>query len=347
MEVDFLLIGQGLAGTVLSFRLMEANKSFVIIDLPEENKSSRIAAGLYNPVTGKKMVKTWLADQLFPEIERFYERMEELLGENFLHKRSIYRPFLSIEEQNEWMGHSGDPGMKAYFEKIVTTPLFEEVQNPFGGILLKNSGFLDINALLDAYSAFLISKGCLKQERFEEEGLELSQDQVTYGDIKAKAIVYCNGLGALESRFFAKLPFAPVKGEILDLQQEFTPDTIINRGVFRISLENGLKRVGSTYSWHDLDTGPTERAKNELLEKLEKLIKEKEAEVIVHKTGIRPATKDRRPFLGKHPEHENVYIFNGLGAKGVSLAPYFSKMMIELLVEGNEPQKEVNINRVK
>jgi glycine oxidase len=347
MEVDFLLIGQGLAGTVLSFRLMEANKTFVIVDLPQENQSSRIAAGLYNPVTGKKMVKTWMADQLFPEIEPFYERMEKFLGRKLLYKRNIYRPFLSVEEQNEWMGHSGDPGMQQYFEKIVQRPLFEEVQNPYGGILLKNSGFLDIHTLLDEYSGFLISKGCLKQEKFEEELLDLRGTEVNYKDIKAKAIIYCNGLGALNSKFFNKLPFAPVKGEILDLEQDFTPDTIINRGVFRISLENGLKRVGSTYSWHDLETGPTERAKNELLEKLQKLIKEKDSKVIIHKSGIRPATKDRKPLLGKHPEHESVYIFNGLGAKGVSLAPYFSKMMVELLLEGNEPQKEVNINRVK
>lgn len=116
---------------------------------------------------------------------------------------------------------------------------------------------------------------------------------------------------------------------------------------FRISLENGLKRVGSTYSWHDLETGPTESAKNELLEKLQKLIQKKDSKVIIHKSGVRPATKDRKPLLGKHPEHESVYIFNGLGAKGVSLAPYFSKMMVELLLGGNEPQKEVNINRVK
>ncbi|MBW3466303.1 NAD(P)/FAD-dependent oxidoreductase [Arthrospiribacter ruber] len=347
MEVDFLLIGQGLAGTVLSFRLLEAGKSVLVLDTPAQNKSSRIAAGLYNPVTGKKMVKTWMADLLFPEIEFFYEKLEKLLKTKLLHKRNIYRPFLSIEEQNEWMGHSGDPGMGAYIEKILTSPLYEDVYNPYGGVLLKNSGFLDINALLDAYSHYLLSQNALRQERFLEENLIIEQNGVSYGDVLAKGVVYCNGLGAMESRFFESMPFAPVKGEILDLEQDFSPESIINRGVFRISLENGLKRVGSTYSWHDLDIGPTERGKNELMEKLDKLIPEKSVEIIHHKSGIRPATKDRRPLLGKHPEHHSVYLFNGLGAKGVSLAPYFSKMMIDLLLNGNEPQKEVNINRYK
>lgn len=347
MEVDFLLIGQGLAGTALSFRMAEKGLSFMVYDTPTANMSSRVAAGLYNPVTGKKMVRTWLADQLFPEIEPFYGSLEDFLEKKFLVKKPIYRPFLSIEEQNEWMGHSGDPFLQPYFEKIFTEDVYKEVVNPFGGILLKNSGYLDIPVLLDAYAQRMIDSGFLRQEHFDEEALIVDEDGVRYKDIKAKGIVYCNGLGSLKSKYFAHLPFAPVKGEILDVQQDFHPEEIINRGVFRISLPNGLHRVGSTYSWHDLDLGPTDRGKNEILEKLDKLIKIRERHVSRHVHGIRPATKDRRPFLGKHPSFKNVYIFNGFGAKGVSLVPYFSKIMIELLLEGKEPEIEANIRRCK
>jgi glycine oxidase len=345
MEIDFLLIGQGLAGTALSFRLLEKNKKIVVLDLPEGNNSSRIAAGLYNPVTGKKMVRTWLADLLFPEIEPFYEKIENLTGKKFLVKKNIFRPFLSVEEQNEWMGHSGDPLLQPYVEKIHTEQLYAEVNNPFGGVMLKKSGYLDINSLLDTYSDYLIKKEILLQEIYEEDLLVITDKGIKYKEIHARGVIYCNGLGAMKSRFFSELPFAPVKGEILDIQQEFYPEAIINRGVFRISLPNGLQRVGSTYSWHDLDQGPTERGKNELFEKLDKLILIDKKRVIHHKSGIRPATKDRRPFLGKHPAFECVYIFNGFGAKGVSLVPYFSKMMTEFLIESQEIQKEVNISR--
>jgi glycine oxidase len=345
MEIDFLLIGQGLAGTALSFRLLEKNKRIVVLDSPKGNNSSRIAAGLYNPVTGKKMVRTWLADLLFPEIEPFYEKMENLTGKKFLVRKNIFRPFLSVEEQNEWMGHSGDPLLQPFVEKIHTEQLYREVNNPFGGVMLKNSGYLDINSLLDTYSDYLIKKGILLQEVYEEESLEITDKGIKYKDINARGVIYCNGLGAMKSKFFSELPFAPVKGEILDIKQEFYPEAIINRGIFRISLPNGLQRVGSTYSWHDLDQGPTERGKNELFEKLEKLILIDKKQVIHHKSGIRPATKDRRPFLGKHPGFESVYIFNGFGAKGVSLVPYFSKMMTEFLIESQEIQKEVNISR--
>src|SRR5690554_1654655 len=108
MEVDFLLVGQGIAGTALSYRLLESGKKVHIVDAAEENDCSRVAAGLYNPVTGRKMVKTWFADHIFPEIEPFYHGLEETLKTKFIYNRPIYRPFSSIEEQNEWMGKSGD-----------------------------------------------------------------------------------------------------------------------------------------------------------------------------------------------------------------------------------------------
>ncbi|UJP63313.1 NAD(P)/FAD-dependent oxidoreductase [Mongoliitalea daihaiensis] len=347
MEIDFLLIGQGLAGTALSYRLLKAGRKVLVMDLPHENQSSRIAAGLYNPITGKKMVKTWKGDVLFPEIEPFYEQLEKELEINFLYKKAIYRPFLSIEEQNEWMGYSGEEGFQAYFQEIFQQTHFPEVVNPYGGILLAQSGYLDIPTYLDTYRDYLIRLDAYREERYDEEFLMFTETGVRYKEINAKGIVYCNGLGTMGSKYFSNAPFAPVKGEILDIQQDFVPDEIINRGVFRIPLSNGNLRVGSTYTWHDLDSGPTERAKEEIFEKLDKLMVSNEKVLVAHRTGIRPATKDRKPFLGKHPEFSSVYIFNGFGAKGVSLTPYFSKVMTDLLLNNQNPEKEVNISRWK
>lgn len=345
MEVDFLLIGQGLAGTVLSYRLLKEGKSVLVIDLPEGNKSSRVAAGLYNPITGRRLVKTWNADLLFPEIEPLYSSLEKELEKVFLYEKPIYIPFLTIEEQNEWMGKSGDLEFEPYLERIQTNGLYSEINDPYGGILLKMTGYLDINTLLDHYSFYLKKNGALLEGVFDEEQLQFDSEGVRYGNVKAKAIVYCNGLGAMDSRFFQTLPFVPVKGEIMDIQQDFKPKEIINRGVFRVVLPDGSIRLGSTYSWSDTDDSPTEAAKNELLEKSDKLILVEGRSIIHHKTGIRPTTRDRKPFLGKHPEYESVYIFNGFGPKGVSLVPFYSKMMVELLIHGNQPEKEVDISR--
>jgi glycine oxidase len=343
MEIDFLLIGQGLAGTSLAYRLERAGKKVVLLDQPSKNISSRVAAGLYNPVTGKKMVKSWIAEKLFPELESFYEELEGVLGTKFLVKKNIYRPFLSIEEQNEWMGHSSDPLIHLFIEKIYTESQFQELKDPFGGVLLKKSGWMDINTYLDGMEKYFDQR--LVQDQFEEELLQKTNNGWKYKDLKFTGIIYCNGLGAMNSRFFNFLPFAPVKGEILEVEQDFDPEWIINRGVFRVPLEQGVFRVGSTYTWHDLDLGPTESAKNELIGKLENLIHIPVKKIRSHRHGIRPATRDRKPFLGKHPEEDGVYIFNGFGAKGVSLIPYFSAMMRDFLLQNRPLDSEVDIKR--
>lgn len=345
MEVDFLLVGQGIAGTLLSYRLIKAGKKVHIIDQAEKNICSRVAAGLYNPVTGRKMVKTWQADLVFPEIEPFYMHLEWELKSRFLYKKAIYRPFGSLEEQNEWMGHSGEESYKTYIKAIKTSPAYKEVNDPYGGLFLNQSGYVDINNLLDCYALWLGERGMLSNEEFDEEDLKVSEKGIGYKGITARSIIYVNGMGAKKSKFFNWLPLIPNKGEILVVKQGFTPQEIINRGIFRITLPNKTVRVGSTYRVNDMSLEPTERAKDEILEKLEKLVNLPVEDILEHQAGIRPTTKDRRPILGKHPESSNVYIFNGLGAKGVSLGPYFSRKMFNLLIFGNEPQKEVNISR--
>ncbi len=343
MEIDFLLVGQGLAGTALAYRLKQEGKRIVIVDEPLANKSSRIAAGLYNPVTGRKMVKTWKADQLFPEIAPFYQQLEKLTGKFFFNEQPIYRPFLTVEEQNEWMGNSADPNFVPYLEKIVTGSQSEHLKDRFGGVMLKNCGWLDINSLLDAMATYFADG--LIVERFEEERLVREDTHWRYGEIRAGALVYCNGLGAMASRYFGFLPFAPVKGEIMELRQDFCPGYIVNRGVFRIHLGEGIHRVGSTYSQHDLEVGVTESGKEEILGRLGDLVNLPVEEIIAHKTGIRPATRDRKPFLGKHPTEQSVYIFDGFGAKGVSLIPYFSKLMCSYLLSNSAIEKDVDIAR--
>ncbi|MEB2784379.1 NAD(P)/FAD-dependent oxidoreductase [Algoriphagus persicinus] len=343
MEIDFLLIGQGLAGTALAYRLKQAGKKIRIIDQPGANNSSRIAAGLFNPVTGRKMVKTWKADSLFPVIKPFYQELEKLTGSKFLTEKAIYRPFLTIEEQNEWMGHSADLGFLPYLEAIHLESQSEFLKDPFGGVMLRNSGWLNINNLLDAMTAYF--KEELILEKFDESLLARQEEYWSYRELQTKAVIYCNGLGAMHSRFFDFLPFAPVKGEILEVKQEFTPDYVVNRGVFRVHLGQGVHRVGSTYTRHDLEIGATNAAKMEILEKLTDLVRLPVGEIISHKTGIRPATRDRKPFLGKHPTEVGVYLFNGFGAKGVSLIPYFSELMVAYLLNNKAIDPEVDIAR--
>jgi glycine oxidase len=345
MKIDYLIIGQGIAGSVLSYKLLQAGCSVRVVAKQGLTISSEVAAGLYNPVTGRKMVKTWLADTLFPEIKPVYGQMEALTGARFLHELPIYRPFIDQAEQNDWFGRQADPAYSPYIAEVYDKPHFQPwVKNPYGGLLLRQSGWLDIPLMLKAWQSYLSAQGCLQEEEFDEKYLELQEEGVAYKGLSARALIYCNGNNLLKSPFWHWVPLRPVKGEVLFLKSAVSLEQIMNRGVFLLPLGEGLYKVGSTYDQRNLEPVPTEGARKDMLKRLSDLV-DIPVEVKGQEAGIRPASKDRRPLVGRHPQYKTLMVFNGLGTKGVSLAPYCAGVLAEFLLSKKEISTDINIER--
>ena len=347
MQYDYMIVGQGLAGSCMAQQLLRKGKSIVVLDNPHPNTSSMVAAGLFNPITGRKMVKSWRADDLFPYLHTFYKEMEKELKEVFLHSINIYRPFIDLEMQNEWMGKSTSSENEYFIEKVHHQSRFpEDLFDEYGGLELKKSGYVDLPSFVKTVRVLLQREGQYLQEEFDENKLTIETDCIKYNGLESKKIIFCNGQRAVQSELFGWLPFSLVKGEILEVSVPKSPSVIYNRGVFILPKENGICRVGATYDRNDLTHNATEKGRKALVDKLNALYKS-DYDILDQKVGIRPATLDRRPFVGIHPKYPHVGIFNGLGAKGVSLAPYFSRQFVEELEGEGELDREVNINRYK
>lgn len=346
--VDYIIVGQGLAGSTLALRMLEQGERFIVFDEPVSNRSSAIAAGLFNPITGKLMTRTWMADKIFPELHRFYTCAEKALGHRFFYPQPIYRPFLSVAEQNEWMGKSVDPALRDYVLEAFTQSKYgNQVYDPFGGIALRQCGYLDVVSFLHHVRGHLLSTQSFVAERFEETQLEIKSHGVLYKNIEAGKIIFCNGTALNQSTIIGGVPIRCLKGETLVIETEETMELIYNRGVYMVPMhEKNRYKVGATYESKLLAPEVTEAGGVELRQKLDELLKVP-YRVISQDWGLRPTTPDRKPILGRHPVSENVIIFNGLGTKGVSLAPYFSSQLLDWLNGKIEMQPEVNINRFK
>lgn len=328
-RVDYIIVGFGLAGAALALELRKRHQNVMIFDTPFPHQASRVAAGLFNPITGKVMSLTWNASKIFPRLHQFYQDAEQLTGKKFFFPKPICIPFLTAEEQNNWMVKGN---MDQFIQEVYTGSRYNEfVKNNFGGVVLKSSGFVDTVKYLDAVRDLFLREGSFREEEFNQS------------DIPAKAVIYCEGSGVLQNPLFNWLPIRPLKGETLEIELTQDPPVIFNRGVYVVPLGNSRFRVGATYS-HDKTEGPTEAGRNELTGKLDALLTIPYT-VTNHNWGIRPTTPDRKPILGRHPEHENVWIFNGLGTKGVSLAPWTSGMLSESLTEEFQIDEQVNITR--
>lgn len=345
MEVDYLIVGQGIAGTVLADHFMESGCRVLVFDEASLSNSSKVAGGLYNPVTGRKMVKTWWADKFFPYMLSYYRGLEQRLGASFLNEMPIYRPFLSVEEQNEWMAKSADALYQPFIKEVADSSKYgRHIRDEHGGLLLAQSGYVNTAELLRAFRGYLLQRGALIAQFFDASRLELTASGVNYQGHKAKAIIFSEGTLVAGNPFFRWLPLRPVKGELLFIKVRERFSTIYNRGVFIIPLSDGTCKVGATYDHQNLDSEPTEEAKWQLMHRLDELIR-LPYEVVGQVAGLRPATKDRRPFLGRHPDCEQVAIFGGLGTKGVSLSPFLARQLVNDMTGGAELPEEVNIGR--
>ncbi|WP_267294645.1 NAD(P)/FAD-dependent oxidoreductase [Parachryseolinea silvisoli] len=343
--VDYIVVGQGLAGSAVAVQLLQRKKRIVVIDQPTGNSSSRIAAGLFNPITGKKMTKTWLADTLFPYLHEFYQAVEARTARKFFFPMPLYRPFLSIEEQNDWMARSAEPGYAPYIDTIHQRPAIPGIHDPWGGLLLRQCGYLDTTGYIDAVRSWITAEGTLLQTSFDPANLHIAPNGVQYGTYAAAQIIFCQGV--VPAKGFEWLPVKPLKGETIRIKTDFQHNAIINRGVYLVpGTEPGERRVGATYDFHDSTPTITPAARETLGQKLKELV-DFPYEITSQEWGFRPTVPDRRPLVGVHPEHPSVAVFTGLGTKGVSLSPYFSEVLIRRLENQVPLNKEIDIERYK
>ena len=346
MTADFLIVGQGVAGSVLAWTLDQRGCSVIVADDPAQPSASSVAAGIVNPLTGRKLVRTWKADDLFPFLHQFYTDIEQALGVQFFHPKSIYRPYRSLNEQTDYSALVADPAIRQYVSQVVDNESYSCcINNPLGGLEVTQAGWLDLTEFVRIIKGYFIRKNQYYEGKVSDSDLVISDKKVAWQGIQVDKVIFCDGAQGPESSLFGYLPYNPVKGQILTaVAERYSIKNIVNQGLFILPIRDGLIRVGATYSWHDLDWQTTDEGLSFLESKLAAILTVP-YQVVAQQAGIRPSTKDRRPFVGNHPERAPVAIFGGMGTKGVSLAPYLAEQFARHLLDGEELEPEANISR--
>jgi glycine oxidase len=342
-KVDYIIVGLGLSGAAIAWQLMSRGRSVAVFDVAADNQASSQAAGLFNPVTGKLMSKTWMADQLFPSLHAFYSGVEKTCDAKFYHPVPIYIPFRTVEEQNDWVGSDKDPFMNQHVSEVRDRATFADIiSDDLGGVLLKTGGYLHVSTYLDCIRRKLEGLNRLRG-RFDPLKLRVTTDFAEYEDLRAGHVVLCEGLHSKKNPLTGWLPLHSLKGETLNISLDRELQVVFNRGIYVVPAGSNRYKVGATYERTDI-SGVTARGRKDLEERLCSLLRIPFT-VTGQNWGLRPTTPDRRPILGALPGHQNVSVFNGLGTKGVSLAPYFSNVLADNLEHGAQIAPEVNISR--
>ncbi|MGJ8550996.1 NAD(P)/FAD-dependent oxidoreductase [Winogradskyella wichelsiae] len=343
-EVDYIVVGCGLASISFCEVLRANNKTFVVFD-NQSQKSSIVAAGLYNPVILKRFSAVWKAKEQLALAAPLYAKIENDLKIKFDYKLPILRRFTSIQEQNKWFSASDKPLLEPYLSTnlVKNNNPFVDANFGFGEVL--HAGRLDTETLITNYRHFLIANNSFIGAPFIHNKIQFEDEAIHYENIKTKQIVFAEGFGVKKNPYFHSIPLAGSKGEILTVKApNLKIDYAIKSSVFVIPLGDDLYNVGATYNNEDKTNTPTDLAKEELISKLKTFIT-CDFQIVDHIAGVRPTVKDRRPLVGRHSEYKNLYVLNGLGTRGVMIAPYVANQLFRFIEKEEDLDDEINISR--
>ncbi|HCE55478.1 MAG TPA: FAD-dependent oxidoreductase [Lutibacter sp.] len=344
MKADYIVVGLGLAGLTFTKELEKNKKSFLVFEDNSQN-SSMVAGGVYNPVVLKRFTPVWNATDQLNIALPFYKDLEIQFNKKYDYPVDIYRIFKSVEEQNNWFTACDNQVLSNYMSTKLIKEKYEGVLADFGYGKLLNTGRIDTKTLLEDYRNYLSQNNLIRNESFEYSELKITANGVEYKDIIASKIVFCEGFGLKNNPFFNELPMQEAKGELITINAlNLNIDFMIKSAVFVLPLGNNNYKVGATFNWKDKTQLPTEEGKNELTAKLKSVI-DVPFEIVEHIAGIRPTVKDRRPLAGKHPKHQNLAVLNGLGTRGVMIAPTVAKALYDHLENRIALDQEISIAR--
>lgn len=347
-NIDTLIVGQGLAGSLLAWELSQRGEKILVIDNAHASASSTAAAGLINPVTGQRIVKTVGVDKYLPLAQERYRALEELLATKLLFEKTMWRLLRKETEQQVWLKRKQDTAYADYLGAwLDTTQLQPPFHAPLGGFIQHNTGYLDTQVLLEGIRDWLIDQDCYRAQHIEYSAIKLKGDGVCFDGMTCRRVIFCEGYKAMHNPWFNWLPLTPAKGEILSLRfEQKLPDVMINAGRWLMPRANGEHRLGATYEHEPLDEEITDKARKTLLAALPELLTEPGNYTVTgQQAGVRPATQDRQPFIGLHPEYPQLGIFNGFGSKGSLLIPWHADRFADSLKYHRPLPGECDIHR--
>lgn len=324
-----MIVGHGLVGCALALTCYRRNIPFRIVGHAQMGEASMASSGLIAPITGRRYVKAWRIDEYVPKALDFYRWTEGLFGDDFFSPVEIVRFLSSDEARKAWDKRLEDPEYDDYVSNK-KYGIIDEMNRPYG--ILTGGYRLDTPGWVKAARQFLMAEGLL----------EMLASPYDTNDIEDATTIFTTG--ALDPAVSRGI--IPNKGESLILRMpQWKIPLIIKEDVFIVPLnKDHLFWVGSHYEPWPENPMPTTEAKKRILEAIHKVY-QGPLEIIAHMAGIRPTVDDRRPLIGEFPDRPNQFIFNGMGTKGTSLAPFWADELIAHILDGKPLSKIVSPSR--
>lgn len=331
-DIDYIIVGQGVSGTFLSYYLYKAGKNILVIDEPKPFTATKIASGVINPVTGRRVVQTWLIEDIMPFARNAYNEIGKELNANLIRQCNV----LSFHGNGQMQKAYDDRTIEGnkYLKEVEHINELKNYFNFYFGVGETNPCYLaDMQTLQTKWREKLLTEDLLLEEKFDFSFLNSqSNEKISYKNITAQKIIFCDGVEGMKNNFFGLLPFTKNKGEVLIAEIPGLPRTnIYKQSLTIVPWKDNLFWIGSQYEWNYADAQPSAAFRIKAEMQLQQWLR-LPYKILSHWAAERPANIERRPFVGLHPQYSNIGILNGMGTKGCSLAPFFAHQFLQQLI---------------
>lgn len=318
----------------------------MVIDTYRSNSASRVASGIINPVTGRRIVRTWMIEELLPFAEQAYEDIGETIGRPVFRATDMLTFHTTLQMSSAWQERIAEG--EEYLQHVTNISAYEPYFNNIYNIGVTTPCLLiDLHTLLMQWRNHLQHKALLMEEDFDINECVVHDEGIIYKNIYARKLILCNGINGFNNQYFSRLPYALSKGEaIIARIPGLPPGNIYKQGINIVPLHDDYFWIGSSFEWEFQDALPSDTFRQKVEAQLTDWLKLPYT-IIEHKASLRPASLERRPFVGIHPLHNSIGILNGMGTKGCSLAPYFSAQLTNHLLQGTPILPQADISRFR
>lgn len=333
MHTEFLVVGGGIAGTLLSYELWRAGKHVCMMHDGQLQGASHVAAAVLNPLIANKWTVAQDADSNMPVAMASYKALEDLLGCSILQTQELWVCPSTAQEQAALNGQmvAGNSFIQPITEaESLTMQLL--LQQEWAAAKVAPVHIINTAALLMGWQQYLQAKGCYIEEHFDQAAMQVNADIVHYKGLSAETIIFCEGALGSKNPYMPAQRFTHNRGDALLLRIADLPTNYIyHKGIRLVPRSDGLWWCGSNYVWQYNNLLPNKDWRATTEKQLSNWLR-MPYETIEHLVAERPTTAGQQPILAKHERYGHVYFFNGLGTRGFSAGPRLAKEMAAMVM---------------
>ena len=347
---DVVVVGGGVIGCAVAYELARAGASVVLVERDEIGAhASGAAAGMLAPIA-ESSGSGPLVDLGLRSLNQVTQRLPELEELSGIDPRLVRCGVLRLAPPGEVeelravasaLARHGCEWLDADELRKREPRLAEE----WGGALWSpREASLDPLSLTRAYAVSAERRGADVRPGTVARGVILDGTRTVgvrtdAGDVPAGDVVLCAGAwsGEVDDTLGQAFPIEPVKGQILELEapEPTLPAILWSPDVYLVPRPDGSLRVGATIERAGFDARPTAGGVAALLEAACSVLPPlAECRFARSWAGLRPATPDRLPLVGRVPGRPGLWIAAGHYRNGILLSALTAECLAAELVRG-------------